>query len=333
MTALVSILIPCYNAEKWLSETIQSAMAQTWRNKEIIVVDDGSTDNSLSVARQFASKTLKVLHQKNSGAAAARNKALQHAQGDYIQWLDADDLLAPDKVEKQLKRMDGGAGHRILLSCSWGKFYYRYEKARFTPHNLWSDLDPVDWLITKFNENVYMNPASWLVSRKLSDMAGPWNEKLSQDDDGEYFARVVAVSEKIIFVKEARCYYRKSNPRSLSRDLSRKGCESLFLSLSLCIEHLRSLEDSERTRKACVRLLQDNVRSFYPNYIYILKKADGLARELGGELSPPVFGWKYELARRILGAAKAMKIKRTTSMISQSIAWNWDKLLYSISRK
>lgn len=333
MTDLVSILIPCYNAENWLGETIESALAQTWLRKEVIIVDDGSTDKSLHVAKQYESKMVKVISQENQGAAAARNKAFKHAQGDYIQWLDADDLLAPDKMEQQLKRIHGGAEHRILLSSSWGKFYYRQEKAQFTPHHLWADLEPVEWLIIKFNENVYMNPAAWLVSRKLSDVAGPWNEKLSQDDDGEYFARVVAASEKITFVPEAKCYYRKSNPRSLSRDLSRKGCESLYLSLSLCINHLRSLEDSRRTRAACLQLLQDNLRSFYPDHTDILKKTNDLAKELGGRLSPPVVSWRYGLARRMLGPVRAKKVKRTTAMLRQSIAWNWDKLLYSISKK
>src|SRR5438067_12061163 len=98
MTPLVSILIPAYNAELWIAETIRSALAQNWPRKEIIIVDDGSTDQTLSIARQFASKTVSVIAQKNQGAAAARNKAFQLCQADYIHWLDADDLLSPDKV-------------------------------------------------------------------------------------------------------------------------------------------------------------------------------------------------------------------------------------------
>ena len=103
MSVLVSILIPSYNAEEWIEETIQSALSQTWPRKEIIIVDDGSTDNSLRIAKEYESNSVKVISQENSGAAVARNKALEYAQGDYIQWLDADDLLAPDKIEKQLR--------------------------------------------------------------------------------------------------------------------------------------------------------------------------------------------------------------------------------------
>src|SRR5262245_15362018 len=93
MTPLVSVLIPAYNAESWIADTIQSALAQTWPCKEVVVVDDGSTDGTLAVARRFASKNVLVVTQENQGAAAARNRAFSLCQGDYVQWLDADDLL------------------------------------------------------------------------------------------------------------------------------------------------------------------------------------------------------------------------------------------------
>ncbi len=82
MAPLVSILIPAYNSERWIADTIRSALGQTWQNKEIIIVDDGSVDQTLSIARQFASKTVAVVTQKNQGAAAARNKAFSLSRGD-----------------------------------------------------------------------------------------------------------------------------------------------------------------------------------------------------------------------------------------------------------
>ena len=102
MSPLVSILIPAYNAEPWIADTINSALRQTWPRKEIIVVDDGSRDQTLQIARQFASEDVSVVTQENQGAAAARNKALQLCQGDYVQWLDADDLLSREKVTGQM---------------------------------------------------------------------------------------------------------------------------------------------------------------------------------------------------------------------------------------
>ena len=120
MKPLVSILIPAYNAERWIGQTILSALAQTWPRKEIIVIDDGSRDQTLQVARQFASEDVFIVAQENQGAAAARNKALQLCQGEYIQWLDADDLLSPDKIAKQAAAARECQDKRKLLSSGWG---------------------------------------------------------------------------------------------------------------------------------------------------------------------------------------------------------------------
>src|SRR5438094_7802858 len=146
MAPLVSILIPAYNCERWIAETIKSALNQTWPRKEIIVVDDGSRDQTLATARRFASKTVAVISQENQGASAARNKALQLCQGDYIQWLDADDLFSPDKIAKQMEATGRCGSNRTLFSSPWGYFYYRIDKANFAPTSLWCDLSPVEWL-------------------------------------------------------------------------------------------------------------------------------------------------------------------------------------------
>jgi glycosyltransferase involved in cell wall biosynthesis len=331
MAPLVSILIPAFNAGKWIGETVRSAMQQDWPKKEIIIVDDGSSDDTLRIARQFESKSVKVLTQKNRGASAARNRAFSIAQGDYIQWLDADDLLAPEKISWQIKKGDINPESRILLSSAWGKFYYRKEKAKFIPNSLWQDLTPVEWLLRKFNENVWMTNAVWLVSRKLAELAGPWNERLSLDDDGEYFCRVIAASERIQFVKQAKSYYRQGNTRSLSRATSDRACKSLYLSLSLNIGRLRSLEDSQRTRSACLIFLQRWVIYFYPEQFAILEKASDLAKELGGELLPPSLSWKYSIIKLFFGWSMSKKVQEVTSMIKMIVQRIWDKMFYKLS--
>ncbi len=146
MAPLVSILIPAYNAQPWLADTIRSALAQTWPRKEIIVVDDGSRDQTLSIARQFSLKNVYVSTQENRGPSAARNRALALSQGDYIQWLDADDLLAPDKISKQMEAANECQSKRVLFSSAWGAFVHRVSKAQFSPTSLWCDLLPVEWL-------------------------------------------------------------------------------------------------------------------------------------------------------------------------------------------
>ena len=117
---------PCFDshtcltiAERWIADTIRSALAQTWPRKEIIIVDDGSRDRTLSITRQFASKDVYVVTQENQGGSNARNRAFQLCQGEFIQWLDADDLLASDKITRQMKAWGEHSGNKGL-SCAWG---------------------------------------------------------------------------------------------------------------------------------------------------------------------------------------------------------------------
>lgn len=103
---LVSIVMPNYNSEKHVAETIKSVLAQTYKNWEILFVDDCSTDNSLEIARSFNDERIKILqNEANSGAAVSRNYALREAKGKWIAFLDSDDLWAPTKLEEQIAFM------------------------------------------------------------------------------------------------------------------------------------------------------------------------------------------------------------------------------------
>jgi glycosyltransferase involved in cell wall biosynthesis len=311
MQPLVSILIPAYNAREWVADAIESALAQTWSNKEIIVVDDGSTDETLAVARRFAARNVAIVTQPNQGASAARNNAYSLCQGDYIQWLDADDLLALDKIERQMKIVEKSSSKRTLFSCAWGYFMYRPAKAQFSPTPLWENLAPAEWLFRKMGQNLHMQPDTWLVSRELTDAAGPWNTQLWRDNDGEYFCRVVLASDGIRFVPEAKSYYRKSGSGSISYiGRSQKKQNSLLLSMKLHVGYLRSLEDSERTRKACVTYLQAWFHNFYPERADLVAQAQELAASLGGKLEAPRLSWKYAWIRKCFGwtAAKQAQL-------------------------
>lgn len=327
MQELVSILIPAYNAEKWISETIRSALSQAWPRCEIIVVDDGSSDKTFDVASSFQSKNVKVIRQENRGASAARNTALTHAQGAYIQWLDADDLLAPDKLNLQLCNADDGHETLELLSSSFGYFYYRVHKAKFLPSRLWRDLTPVEWLITRFTDRVWIQPAAWLVSRKLTEKIGPWDERLSLNDDGEYFVRVVAACEKVRFVPEAKSYYRQVNTNSLSNTFTHRSRESLYLSLELCYRQLLALENSERTRNAALMHLQICLINFYPEEQELLRKVSELAQELGGSLTLPKLQLKYALVKNLFGWNTAKNLIFDVPRFKKKVIGHYDRLL------
>jgi glycosyltransferase involved in cell wall biosynthesis len=326
MQPLVSILIPAFNAEKWVGETIRSALAQTWARKEVIVVDDGSTDSTLSVAREFTSAHVQVATQQNKGAAAARNKALKLCQGDFIQWLDADDLIAPDKIEIQMHALGKLESARPLCSSAWGQFLYRTSKARFCPTALWNSLSAIEWLLRKVELNLYMHPASWLMSRELAEAAGPWDTRLTLDDDGEYFCRVVRHSAGVHFTPEAKAFYRQSGSGSLSNSgRTGKKLESQFLSLELQIRYIRSLEESERVRAACVKFLQPYLILFHPERPDIMEKAQELAQSLGGRLESPRLPREYELIQRLFGWSAAKRAQNTYGWWKESCRRYWDQ--------
>jgi glycosyltransferase involved in cell wall biosynthesis len=330
---LVSILIPAYNSQEWIGYTLRSAVAQTWERKEIIVVDDGSTDQTLTVARQFESNSVKVVTQENQGAAATRNKAFSISQGEYIQWLDADDLLSADKVQRQ---MDVWSQHskRTLLSSAWGRFLYRYHRAEFVPTALWCDLSAPEWLLRKMGQNLHMQTATWLVSRELTEAAGPWNTKLLGDDDGEYFCRVLLASNGIRFVQEAKVYYRSAGANSLSYiGLSDSKLEAQWSSMQLHVGYLRSLEDTERVHVACVRYLQNWLVNFYPRRLDLVEQMRKMAAELGGKLEDPRLSWKYSWIPPIFGLPLAKRAQIALPRLRWSVVRHWDKVLFRIENR
>src|SRR5207247_2385071 len=149
------------------------------------------------------------------------------------------------KVERQMEAVKQCPTNRFLLSSAWGSFIYRHRRARFTPTPLWRDLSPVEWLIRKMGQNLYMQTATWLASRDLVDSAGKWDTQLAVDDDGEYFCRAVAVSDGVRFVPEARVFYRTPRLDSLSViGASNAKLNAQFRSMQLAIGYLRSLEES-----------------------------------------------------------------------------------------
>ena len=331
MSDFVSILIPAYNAERWIAQTLNSALAQTWARKEIIVVDDGSTDSTQNIVRTFSRSGVKLASQRNGGAPAARNKALSFAEGDYIQWLDADDLLAPDKIRLQLSARDCGSA-RELFTGPFGRFFYRHWRARFQPTVLWQDLTPIEWLRGRFVNGVWMNPAVWLVSRQLTETAGPWDERLSLsgDDDGEYVCRLVCAADRVRFVPAAASYYRESHPGSLSGRRDPRALDSFLLSTRLCINHLLSLENGEDARTACVRLIENRLQYFYLRP-HLLAELTALATTLGvTRLSTAGFG-KYGVIGQAFGWQYAAEVKHAVSVTRLATTRSLDRLLYTMA--
>lgn len=328
---LVSICIPAYNSEKWIRTTIQSAINQTWLNKEIIVVDDGSTDNTLNILEEFNCDILKVVSQKNKGACAARNYALSISKGDFIQWLDADDLLASNKIELQLREIDFDINTKILLSSSCAKFYTHPDKAKFNPNLVWQDLTPKEWLIRHLKDGAIIYPHAWLVSRFITQKAGEWNEKLLLNQDGEYFCRVVAASNFVNFVGEAKCFYRTGNLSSISNRKSIRKLESLIEANILSVNHLLELENNSSTRNAGVVFLQKFLSKIYyeDNEIEAIKLVKDKIVKIGGIVPERKESTKFFILRSIFGLRIARQLKSKLWDFEIIVRRIWDKFMFN----
>jgi glycosyltransferase involved in cell wall biosynthesis len=308
MCKLVSILIPAYNAERFIEQTLKSALSQTWRKKEVIIVDDGSTDKTVNICRRFESSRVKIIRQQNQGGCVARNTAFEASQGDYIQWLDADDLLGVDKIEKQARVAQEIGDPAVLFTCTWGSFFFRPGKAKFKESALWRDLSAEEWLLTWLVD--YMMPVStWLISRQLSEQIGRWDTRLKMNQDGEYFCRAVVFSRYVKFVPEAVFYYRQGNRQSLTKSRSQEKWQSFCLSLELIVQHVLGLMDDERARNACISRLNKAIGTLEYVDIKLTDRLRKKVEQLGGDVVQTKASKKQQIVERLFGREIARGLK------------------------
>jgi glycosyltransferase involved in cell wall biosynthesis len=191
----VSVIIPCYNAEKFISECLTSVINQTYKNIEIICVDDGSSDSSLSILNEFQLKypdTVKVISVPNHGASKARNIGLAMATGDYIQFLDADDIITPEKLERQL----AGFSDNVDLVVS-DRLQKSFDLTETLETNIFSDIliNPLETAVTKII--ITGNP---LYKKNIVVALNGYNEKISSCQDWEFHLRIILKGYKIKYI-------------------------------------------------------------------------------------------------------------------------------------
>lgn len=253
---LVSVLMPVYNGAKFLAATIENILSQSYKNIELIIVDDGSRDSSYSIANQYSliDNRIKLFTQPHIGAWAARNKAFQESSGEYIQYMDADDLLSYQKIEKQIELLDDTNEYSII-SSEWDFFYLDITEAKFPYRCIYRDYSKaIDMSIDMLNSGEMMLVSCWLIHRKIISQAGGWEQNITIKDDVLFFTKVLALAHKVIFCPNAYVYYRKGHTSlSTTNTCSEQYLKSALAAFKIQAKILLSIDSSLSTRTGIAR--------------------------------------------------------------------------------
>ena len=306
----VSILIPLYNSERFITQTIESTLEQTYKNIEIIIVDDGSTDNSYNIAKKYKSDKVKVYRQKNKGASAARNKAFELCSGDLIQYLDADDILDKDKIKFQVERYLNCNDKNIIINGIWGRFKDKRNNIKWEKQIINKNYNtPIKLLIDSWNGKGMMALHSWLVPKEIIIKAGKWNKNLSLNDDGEFFCRVILNANKILFVNESKVYYRADNQNSLSNTKDLRALESELNSYKLYTKYTLSKYNDPDLKKALANNFLNYIYQYYSIDKELILDAISEFEKLNVGKMWPVGGKYFKYAASKIGFINALKLR------------------------
>ena len=307
---LVSICIPCHNAAPYIGAALDSVLSQTWKHLEIIVVNDGSTDGTDVILEQYRESGVRVIHEKCGSAAKARNRALKEATGDYIKFFDADDLLSPEMIERQMARLDCRID--AVASSEWGRFHGDLSTFKSNPQSVWRDMESTEWLVEAWHDaRPMMQPGMFLIPTTILEESGGWDEELTLIDDFEFFARVLCHSKEVLFTSEAVLYYRSGLSGSLSGQKSRKAVESQYHSLLRGTGNLLALRQDPTARLSCANMLQDFIFTHYPEHADLCAKLSDRIKELGGAALIPDGPPRFQKLSKFLGWKLARRVQKT----------------------
>jgi len=209
MNYLVSVIMPTYNRAKLLAESMDSVWLQSYRPIELLIIDDGSTDNTSQIVAEWSKLhrteqgfSIRYFQQINRGAAAARNYGIAESKGEFIQFLDSDDLLHPEKIARQIKC---SLEHNLTVYGDCRRFAADSKGILLYPAlaRNYSETALKDWF-----EGRFIAPASFLWRRDDVLQNGPWNKKETFDDDGEFACRFLLNGGKWKFCPNSWSYYR-----------------------------------------------------------------------------------------------------------------------------
>lgn len=221
-------------------------MSQTYSNWECIVVDDGSTDDSLDVLNQIAASDsrIKVFQRPPSlpkGANSCRNFGFKQSSGQLINWLDSDDLMSSDKIGLQIEKLRlSGTPNQVVLTANWSRFRHKDTLVEPSRNELIRDFDSGLDLLFAFNKDQMFLPIhAYLIERSLIGKVGGWNPEVKVNQDGEFITRVLLKSGKVLGVEKAYVYYRLGDDGNVSSLNSKYKIEQSIRTQKMISSHIR----------------------------------------------------------------------------------------------
>jgi len=315
----VGVVIPAYNIEAYIDRALESVLAQTHKPDEIIVVDDGSTDQTAKIIKRFGSQ-VKYIYQANGGLSAARNTGINASRSQWIALLDGDDEWLPEKLENQLEILQRN-NHLAWISCNHIIHYsannsQRLMKSPEICKNLLEGKEYFEsYLTTTTHKDIWWPPSTMMIKREVFEQAGMFEEGLRFSEDTEMWFRIVYRWPQIGFAPQPLIIYYRDRPGSLSHSTPSKDKLN-----SICDYYDRHLEVSKkyrahndlkdfvafRTRKWMREMYFesrfDELRKMLKRYYHLFPRRYRLMMRLltvGPEITAPVVRWVANIRKNI----------------------------------
>ncbi|MBW4557396.1 MAG: glycosyltransferase [Trichormus sp. ATA11-4-KO1] len=301
---LVSVIIPCFNAEKWLAEAIDSCLKQTYSSIEIIVIDDGSTDNSLDILRRYGDKIIwqSLPHQ---GGNYARNMGFELAKGEYIQYLDADDYILPEKIERQV---------RFLEETGADVVYGDWRHQRHLPDgsNLLEKIEISEAqtdILAALLANWWVALAALLYKRSVVENSGGWDETLTAAQDRDFFISVVMNKAKVVYQPGCYSIYRRYGFVTVSTSSKSRWLKNHYLVLGKVEKKLLqmnqlSMKYRHALAKSYFELAREALFFDYSQYLIFLEEALMIFPDFQANSKKTI----YKIVQNILGFRQTERI-------------------------
>jgi glycosyltransferase involved in cell wall biosynthesis len=314
---LVSVVIPCYNAERWVREAVQSCLDQTYPKIEVIVVDDGSTDGSLQVLDHF-DDSITVIRTEHAGGNHARNLGFSVSRGEFIQFLDADDYLLPEKIERQVACMLETDAD--VVYGDWRHLiHYPDKPAEFQPARI---SGPHEDMLESLLANRWVAPCAILHRRSIIERVKGWDETLESAQDRDLFTRIALFGAQIRYQPGCLAIYRRYGNVTVSTRDPRGARISTRRVLDRAEQILeeRGLDNARYRRALAVSYLAI-ARATYDDDVHEYRELLSKALQLDPKVSRHG-SYTFHFVAQVLGYERADRVAAARrSLISKLSHW------------